>query len=192
MFMSDVYVTLSGNVTDEPRQYRFSDGSRVTSIRVAVNRRVLDPQTNTWQTKDTTFYTVRCYRGLADHVHQSIRKGQPVLVYGKLRIKQFERDGEPRFWAEVEASSVGHDLKWGIATFEKPARALAPAEPNDEERRAMEDATREWELIDGRGSRAPGTGAEDGPDPGRSAGPAAGAAGEADIGGAEDAEPMAA
>ncbi|GAA4593858.1 hypothetical protein GCM10023194_59190 [Planotetraspora phitsanulokensis] len=142
--MSDIYVTLSGNVTDDPRQYQFKDGTRVTSMRMAVNRRVLDQQTNTWQTRDTTYYTVRCYRGLADNVHQSIAKGQPVVVYGRLRIKQFERDGENRFWAEIEAVSVGHDLKWGIATFEKPARAYAGVAGDD--RQGMEDATREWEL----------------------------------------------
>ncbi|WP_328854766.1 single-stranded DNA-binding protein [Microbispora hainanensis] len=145
--MNDIYVTLSGNVTDDPRQYQFRDGSRVTSMRMAVNRRVLDQQTNTWQTRDTTYYTVRCYRGLADNVQQSIRRGHPVVVYGKLRIKQFERDGEQRFWAEIEASSVGHDLKWGIATFEKPIRAYAAGAPSDDERHAMEDATREWELT---------------------------------------------
>ncbi|XVQ83961.1 single-stranded DNA-binding protein [Microbispora siamensis] len=145
--MNDIYVTLSGNVTDDPRQYQFRDGSRVTSMRMAVNRRVLDQQTNTWQTRDTTFYTVRCYRGLGDNVQQSIRKGHPVVVYGKLRIKQFERDGEQRFWAEIEASSVGHDLKWGIATFEKPIRAYSAGAPSDDERHAMEDATREWELT---------------------------------------------
>ncbi|ETK31333.1 single-stranded DNA-binding protein [Microbispora sp. ATCC PTA-5024] len=145
--MSDIHVTLSGNVTDDPRQYQFRDGSRVTSLRMAVNRRVLDQQTNTWQTRDTTYYTVRCYRGLGDNVHQSIRKGHPVVVYGKLRIKQFERDGEQRFWAEIEASSVGHDLKWGITSFEKPLRAFAGAAPTDDDRQGMEDATKEWELA---------------------------------------------
>ncbi|WP_169952871.1 single-stranded DNA-binding protein [Microbispora sp. H11081] len=158
--MNDIYVTLSGNVTDDPRQYQFRDGSRVTSMRMAVNRRVLDQQTNTWQTRDTTYYTVRCYRGLADNVQQSIRRGHPVVVYGKLRIKQFEREGEQRFWAEIEATSVGHDLKWGIATFEKPIRAYSAGAPSDGERRAMEDATREWELT---GPTALGGGiAEDG------------------------------
>ncbi|GII55579.1 hypothetical protein Pth03_39680 [Planotetraspora thailandica] len=151
--MSDIYVTLSGNVTDDPRQYQFKDGSRVTSMRMAVNRRVLDQQANTWQTRDTTFYTVRCYRGLADNVHQSITKGQPVVVYGRLRIKQFERDGENRFWAEVEAISVGHDLKWGIATFEKPARAYSGVVATDDDRRAMEDTTREWEMAAAAGAR---------------------------------------
>ncbi|WP_433353943.1 single-stranded DNA-binding protein [Microtetraspora malaysiensis] len=144
--MSDVYVTLSGNVTADPRQYQFPDGSRATSLRLAVNRRVLDRQSQTWTTQDTTYYTIRCYRALADNVAQSVRKGHPLVVYGRLRIKQFQdRQGEQRFLAEVEASSLGHDLKWGIASFEKPVRSYAGT-PSGEERQGMEDATREWEL----------------------------------------------
>lgn len=162
--MSDIYVTLCGNVTNEPQQFQFADGSRVTTMRVAVNRRVLDHRSNTWQTRDTSFYMVRCFRTLGDHVHQSIRKGQPVVVYGRLRIKQYERDGERRFWVEVEASSVGHDLKYGIAAFEKPLRGYAHGAPSDEERQAMEDATKEWELTsaphvpDGGRGRSGGSG----------------------------------
>lgn len=129
--MNDIYVTLSGNVTDDPRQFTFKDGTRVTSMGLAVNRRVLDRQTNVWQTRDTTFYTIRCYRSLGDNVHRSIAKGQPVVVYGRLRIKQYERENEQRFRAEVDATSVGHDLKWGIATFEKPVRIRSGAGPDD-------------------------------------------------------------
>ncbi|GLX00883.1 single-stranded DNA-binding protein [Microtetraspora sp. NBRC 16547] len=155
--MSDVYVTLSGNVTADPRQYQFPDGSRATTLRLAVNRRVLDRQSQTWSTEDTTYYMVRCYRALADNVAQSVRKGHPLVVYGKLRIKQFEdRQGEQRFWAEIDATSVGHDLKWGIASFEKPVRSFA-AMPSADERREMEDATREWELraVQHSGEEAP-------------------------------------
>ncbi|GAA1004736.1 hypothetical protein Aple_080330 [Acrocarpospora pleiomorpha] len=145
--MSEIYVTLSGNVTDDPKQFHFGDGSRATSMRVAVNRRFLDRQTQTWQDGETTFYTVRCYRALADHVAQSVRRGHPVVVSGKLRVKQFERGGEQRFWVEVEAVSVGHDLKWGISSFERPVRGSTGPVAAARDLRAMEDATREWELT---------------------------------------------
>ncbi|GAA0977196.1 hypothetical protein GCM10009555_038050 [Acrocarpospora macrocephala] len=145
--MSEIYVTLSGNVTDDPKQFHFGDGSRATSMRVAVNRRFLDRQTQTWQDGETTFYTVRCYRALADHVAQSVRRGHPVVVSGKLRVKQFERGGEQRFWVEVEAVSVGHDLKWGITSFERPVRGSTGPVAAARDLRAMEDATREWELT---------------------------------------------
>jgi single stranded DNA-binding protein (ssb) len=141
--MNDIYVTLTGNVTHDPRQFPLPDGSRVTSIRVATSRRYLDRRTQEWMSSPPSFYSVRCYRSLADNVAQSIRRGQPVVVHGRLRIREFERDGERRFLAEIEASSVGHDLKWGIATFEKPLRAVrAPAA--EHERAAFDDGMEDW------------------------------------------------
>jgi single-strand DNA-binding protein len=149
--MSEIYVTLSGNIAAEPRQFQFRDGSRATSLRLAVNRRSFDRESQTWQDEQTTYYTIRCYRALADNVAQSVRRGQPVVVSGKLRIKQFERDGEQRFWVEVEAMSVGHDLKWGISSFERPVRGSSAPLVSEEERRDMEDHSRDMEMT------APGT-----------------------------------
>ncbi|MFC0865311.1 single-stranded DNA-binding protein [Sphaerimonospora cavernae] len=143
--MSDIYVTLSGNVTKDPEQFQLPDGSRVTTMRMAVNRRFLDPQTSTWQNRDTTFYTVRCFRRLGDNVQQSVRRGQPVVVYGRLRVRQYERNGEQRYWVEIEAISVGHDLKYGIAAFERPG--YAGGAPREAERRALEEATRATETT---------------------------------------------
>ncbi|GIH71763.1 single-stranded DNA-binding protein [Sphaerimonospora thailandensis] len=143
--MSDIYVTLSGNVTKDPEQFQLPDGSRVTTMRMAVNRRFLDPQTNSWQNRDTTFYTVRCFRRLGDNVQQSVRRGQPVVVYGRLRVRQYERNGEQRYWVEIEASSVGHDLKYGIAAFERPG--YAGGAPREAERRSLEEATRAPEAA---------------------------------------------
>lgn len=173
--MSDIYVTLSGNVTKDPEQFRFADGSRVTTMRMAVNRRFLDPQSNTWQNRDTTFYTIRCFRRLGDNVQQSIRKGQPVVVYGRLRVKQYERNGEQRYWVEVEAISVGHDLKYGITAFERPFRSYAHPVPVEEDRQEMEEAVSRWELTS---AEAPGPPGEDPPgawESGTPHGPVAGA-----------------
>ncbi len=142
--MNDIYVTLSGNVTHDPRQFPLADGSRVTSIRVATSRRYLDRRTQEWLNSPPTFFAVRCYRGLADNAAQSIRRGQPVVVHGRLRIREFERDGERRFMAEIEATSIGHDLKWGIATFEKPLRSVRSSAMADRERAELEHSTLDW------------------------------------------------
>lgn len=147
--MNDIYVTLSGNVTHDPRQFPLADGSRVTSIRVATSRRYLDRHTQEWLNSPPTFFAVRCYRGLADNAAQSIRRGQPVVVHGRLRIREFERDGERRFIAEIEATSIGHDLKWGIATFEKPLRSVRSSVMADRERAELEHSTLDWTQSGG-------------------------------------------
>ncbi|MFB9246679.1 single-stranded DNA-binding protein [Sphaerisporangium melleum] len=125
--MNDTYITLVGNVSAEPRQYDCSDGSRATSLRLASTRRVFDRASQTWHDGETTFYAVRCYRTLAENVARSVRLGQPIVVYGKLRIRSYERDGQRRTSAEVEATSVGHDLRRGVSTFQRPQRG--PSSP---------------------------------------------------------------
>lgn len=142
--MNDIYVTLSGNVTHDPRQFPLADGSRVTSIRVATSRRYLDRRTQEWLNSPPTYFAVRCYRGLADNAAQSIRRGHPVVVHGRLRIREFERDGERRFMAEIEATAIGHDLKWGITTFEKPLPAVRSAAVAERERAELDESTLDW------------------------------------------------
>lgn len=47
----------------------------------------------------------------------SLKKGQRVIVVGRLRLKQWEKEGRVYHSAEIEADSVGHDLYWGSAKF---------------------------------------------------------------------------
>lgn len=121
--MNDIYVTLTGNVAAEPRQYTFDDGSKVTSLRVLTTHRYFDRKTGQWADGEKVCFAVRCWRSLADNVAASVRVGQPVVVSGKLRIREFGPDNERRFMPEVEATSVGHDLRWGTGTFAKPERS---------------------------------------------------------------------
>lgn len=154
--MNDIYITLSGNVAAEPRQYRFDDGMCVTSLRLATTPRVFDRASQTWRDGETSFYAVRCYRALADNVARSVRRGQPIVVHGKLRIRSYEREGDRRFTAEVEAVSIGHDLRRGVTTFQKPQR-VAPAP-------AFDDLARERPaVVTSSEGDAPG-GAPGGPD----------------------------
>ncbi|GII84110.1 hypothetical protein Ssi03_21000 [Sphaerisporangium siamense] len=126
--MNDIYITLSGNVIAEPRQFAAEAGPRVTSLRVASTPRLYDKPTQSWYDGETSYYVVRCYRVLAENVARSVKAGQPVVVHGKLRIRSLDRDGQRRSVAEVEAVSVGHDLRRGVSVFDRPQRtSLTPA-----------------------------------------------------------------
>ncbi|GGS92000.1 hypothetical protein GCM10010156_57850 [Planobispora rosea] len=150
--MNDIYVTLTGNVAAPPRQHTFPDGSRVTSLRVASTSRHFDRENQQWRDGETTYFGVRCFRGLADNVAQSVRVGQPVVVQGRLRVREFVHEGERRFMAEVEASSLGHDLRWGIGVFSKPQRGGAVPALGQDERNELDRETHDWAL----GGAAPG------------------------------------
>ena len=80
--MNDIYITLTGNVAAEPRQYSFDDGSRVTSLKVFSSHRYFDKKAGQWMDGDRVCFTVRCWRTLGDNVASSIRAGHPVVVSG--------------------------------------------------------------------------------------------------------------
>jgi single-strand DNA-binding protein len=89
---------------------------------------------------NTTWIDVTCFRSLATHVAASIRKGDPVIVVGKLRTSVWEKDGQTRERLGLEAETVGHDLTRGTAIFRRAQRpAVEPTEaeePDDEVERA--------------------------------------------------------
>ncbi|MGV9325919.1 single-stranded DNA-binding protein [Streptosporangium sandarakinum] len=144
--MNDIQITLTGNVAAPPRQHTFPDGSRVTSLKVASTSRYFDRDNQQWCNGETTYFGVRCFRGLADNVAQSVRLGQPIVVQGRLRIREFVHEGERRFMPEVEASSLGHDLRWGLGSFTKPMRGgIAPSLGRDE-RSELDHGTHDWAM----------------------------------------------
>ncbi|MGW4963861.1 single-stranded DNA-binding protein [Nonomuraea sp. NPDC004186] len=143
--MNDIYITLTGNVAAEPRQYSFDDGSRVTSLKVFSSHRYFDKKAGQWVDGDRVCFTVRCWRTLGDNVASSIRAGHPVVVSGKLRIREFGPEGDRRFVPEIEASAVGHDLRWGTGVFAKPDRSGITS-MSKEMRDRLDEETRDWAM----------------------------------------------
>ncbi|MEU8148026.1 single-stranded DNA-binding protein [Nonomuraea sp. NPDC048901] len=144
--MNDIYITLTGNVAAEPRQYSFDDGARVTSLRVLTTHRYFDKRTGQWADGERVCFAVRCWRALGDNVAKSVQVGQPVVVSGKLRIREFGPEGDRRFMPEVEASSVGHDLRWGTGVFAKPERGGGTGSVSKEMRDRLDEETQDWAM----------------------------------------------
>ncbi|NRQ35019.1 single-stranded DNA-binding protein, partial [Nonomuraea sp. NN258] len=144
--MNDIYITLTGNIASEPRQYSFDDGTKVTSLRVLTTHRYFDKKTGQWTEGEKVCFTVRCWRSLADNVAHSVRTGQPVVVSGRLRIREFGPEGDRRFMPEVEASAVGHDLRWGTGVFTKPERSGGGVAMSKEMRDRLDAETQDWAL----------------------------------------------
>jgi len=129
-------VSISGRVVADPENIIFENGGQKASFRLASTQRRQDPQSKEWSDAYTNFYQVGCYRGLAEHVLASIRKGEPVLVSGRLRVRTYTRqDGSFGTSIEIDAEHVGHDLRFGSSRFARSYRADA-----DEQRtRAAEE-----------------------------------------------------
>jgi single-strand DNA-binding protein len=117
--MADTHVTITGNLTDAPELRFTPNGNPVANFRLAVTARVKDG--DTWRDGETSFFRINVWRQLAEHVAESLSKGDRAVVIGRLKSRSWETpEGDKRSVVEVEADEVAPSLRWAIA---KPERA---------------------------------------------------------------------
>ena len=87
------------------------------SFRLGSTERRYDRGSSTWVDGNTNWFTVQGYRQLAGNIGCSIKKGQRVIIVGRLKMRSWEKEGRIYHVAEIDAESVGHDLMWGSANF---------------------------------------------------------------------------
>jgi single-strand DNA-binding protein len=117
--MADTHVTITGNLTDDPELKHTPTGNLVANFRLAVTARVKDG--DSWRDGDTSFFRVNVWRQLAEHVIDSLSKGDRAVVIGRLKSRSWETpEGDKRSVVEVEADEVAPSLRWATA---KPQRA---------------------------------------------------------------------
>jgi single-strand DNA-binding protein len=138
--MNDITLTVIGNLVTDVELRFTKSGEAVASFRIANTVRRFDRSQARWVDGDTHYFSVSCWRTLASNVVQSLSKGMPVIVTGKLRSREVERacgdaNHTVRYY-DIEAIGVGPDLARGVATFTRVKR-----EPVVEsERRVLADA----------------------------------------------------
>jgi single stranded DNA-binding protein len=100
-----------------------------------VTQRVQD--NGTWRDGDTSFFKVNVWRGQAEHLADSLAKGDRVMVTGRLRQRSWETpEGEKRSVAEIEADEVGASLKFATAKVERATERGGSDRPQSRERQA--------------------------------------------------------
>jgi single-strand DNA-binding protein len=118
--MGDTYVTFHGWVGNDVT-HRDVNGVTVVNLRVASTPRI--KRKGQWMDGDTTWYSVSAWRALADNIRDSVKKGDAVIVHGRLRSEAWQReDGQMSSTLMVEASFVGHDLCRGTSTFARSTK----------------------------------------------------------------------
>ncbi|MFG2096332.1 single-stranded DNA-binding protein [Streptomyces sp. NPDC048612] len=127
--MNDTMVTLVGNAATAVEHRLTAAGVTVARFRLAATSRRWDKAQERWTDGETSFYTVRSWRGLADNVAASVAVGEPLIVQGRLRLREGEqppeKGGQRWFSAEVDAVAVGHDLTRGTAAFRRVLRSAS-------------------------------------------------------------------
>ena len=122
--MGDVQVTVVGYVGTDI-DYREGNGTGARAMfRVGSTPRFYDRNQGAWRDQETVWLTVQAWRTLAQNVMSSVRKGEPVIVVGKLRAHAWKDDeGEIRRRHVLEATSVGHDLTRGTSAYLRTSTA---------------------------------------------------------------------
>lgn len=93
------HIVLVGRLVADPELRQTQDGTQVASFRIAVNR----PKGRSGQ-EQTDFFGVSVWRQRAEVAAKYLQKGRPVLVAGRLQIREYtDREGNKRTAVEVTA-----------------------------------------------------------------------------------------
>ena len=121
--MRDIQTTVIGNATADPTEHKQDNGTVTAKVRIAVTGRYYNAATQDFADRKTEFITVFARRNLARNLLTSVRKGQPLIVTGRLSSSEWiAQDETQRHLLNIQAEAIGHDLTYGSAIFTKPLR----------------------------------------------------------------------
>lgn len=144
-------IQFTGALGRDPELRFTPSGAAVCSLSVAVSERRLSSG-GQWEDASVSWFTVTCWRQLAENVAASLRKGDRVTVTGSMIQRSYEKDDQKRYAWDVKADDIAASLKFAGASIRRAARehevAAEPepwqpaAEPADEDAAlaALEDA----------------------------------------------------
>jgi single-strand DNA-binding protein len=112
------FITMIGNLTDDPDLRFTPNGAAVCNFRIAVNRRYTTKDGQ--QQEETTFMGVNVWRDMAENVAESLTKGDRVIVIGRVKVRSYEnREGQTVWVTEIEADEVSPSLRWARVKIAK-------------------------------------------------------------------------
>jgi single-strand DNA-binding protein len=126
--MSDSTITVRGWLGADVSLRKAGDVP-VASFRLACTPRKYNRRTDTWSDGMTQWYEVTTWRGLAENCASSLRRGDPVVVHGRLETRTYVNANNVEVLTfEIDAVHVGHDLSRGTAVFTRSQRETPAAE----------------------------------------------------------------
>jgi len=94
-----------GNLTKDPDQKAFSDGSFVTNITIACNEKYKDKSGE--QKEMVEYVNISFFGKLAEIAGKYLAKGNPVYVEGKLKTDKYtDKNGIEKYSTKIIANSL--------------------------------------------------------------------------------------
>lgn len=133
---NETTLTVVGNLTADPELRYTNSGTPVANFTVASTPRTFDKASGQWRDADALFMRCNIWREPAEHVAESLTRGDRVVVTGRLRQRSFEtQQGDKRTVIELEVDEVGPSLRYATAKAVKANRGAGNGEgaPSDDE-----------------------------------------------------------
>ncbi|MFW5773533.1 MAG: single-stranded DNA-binding protein [Tangfeifania sp.] len=102
--MSVNKVILIGNVGNDPEVKHLDQDVKVAKFRMATSETYRAK--NGERVTSTEWHNIVLWRGLAGVAEQYVKKGSRLFIEGKLTHRQYEKDGETKFFTEVVANNM--------------------------------------------------------------------------------------
>jgi single-strand DNA-binding protein len=116
-------MTIVGTVTADPELRFIGSGAAVANFTVAANERRKNKDTGEWEDGSATFIRCNVWRQHAENVAESLTRGMRVIVTGRLKQREFEKDGQKRTAFDLEVDEVGPTLMWATVKVNKVSRS---------------------------------------------------------------------
>jgi single-strand DNA-binding protein len=120
-------ITIVGNATADADLRYTPSGAAVAAFNVAVTPRVR--KGDTWEDGQTTFFRCTAWREMAESCAESIVKGTRLIVHGRFKTRQYEKDGQTRTSVEIDVDEVGPSLRYATAKVQRMQRSSGGGQP---------------------------------------------------------------
>ena len=120
-------IVLVGRLTRDPEHKFAASGTAITTFSLAVDRDY--PK----DSNEADFIRIVTFGKTAEFVAQYLTKGRLVLVEGSLRINKWEKDGEKKQNAEVNASRVCFMETKAQANGSNHGSSVSQSEPQNDD-----------------------------------------------------------
>jgi single-strand DNA-binding protein len=92
-------VIIAGRITKDPEKRASNSGVSITTFSVATNHKTKDKE-------QVEFHNVVSFSGTADAIAKYMKKGNEILVEGRLQTSSWEKDGVKKYKTEIIAERV--------------------------------------------------------------------------------------
>lgn len=124
------HTTITANVTRDPDLRYTQDGKAVVNLSLAHNSRTKDSN-GQWVDGETTFLEATVWEHVAEHVAESLHRGDRVIVAGELSVEGYTgSDGTSRTRVRIRVDELGPSLRFASASVRKAERS-GPARGGD-------------------------------------------------------------